>query len=101
KITFYCQHVDTYGNIITNLDKQLFEKVANGRKSFSFYNSALGCIEKCSLLDTYTYTTSSNYIFIFSQSGFLEIARKYTPLAYFLNLDNKKFKDWQFIITFL
>jgi len=82
-ISFRGQHVDNYGNIITNLTKEKFEEVAKGRKHFDFYNSTLGKFKEQRIVDTYN-DGNETLSFLFGHSQYLEIWMKYYPLAKFI-----------------
>ncbi|MCL2130984.1 MAG: SAM-dependent chlorinase/fluorinase [Lentimicrobiaceae bacterium] len=82
-ITFRGQYVDSYGNIITNLHKEVFEKVADGRKRFDFYNTALNRYEKQKIVRSY-HSGMGMLSFSFGHSQYLEIWSKDMPLSRFI-----------------
>jgi S-adenosylmethionine hydrolase len=77
------QHIDSYGNIVTNLTKEKFDKVANGRKRFDFYNSTLNKYENQRIVHTYQ-SGNESLSFVFGHSQYLEIWIKYAPLDKFI-----------------
>lgn len=65
-------YIDTYGNIITNVDKELFEEVCKDRQ-FKIYLTRAGyTISK--IHEKYSGVPEGEKVAIFSNSGFLEIA---------------------------
>lgn len=65
-------YIDTYGNIITNVDRELFEEVRKGRQ-FKIYLTRAGyTISK--IHQKYSGVAEGEKVAIFSNSGFLEIA---------------------------
>jgi S-adenosylmethionine hydrolase len=65
-------YIDAYGNIITNVDKTLFNEVC-GERSFKIYLTRAGyTISKIS--NKYSEVPEGEKVAIFSNSGFLEIA---------------------------
>ena len=101
-IFFNAQHIDSYGNIITNLHKDLFEKVAQGRTQFEFYHTALGVVKKQKIAHSYNDITKSSVLFLFGHSQYLEILMKYAPFDKFLFEHNVSHNmlDWKFSIFF-
>ena len=103
-ITFYALHVDNYGNIITNLEKELFYKVANGRTRFDFHHRNLDKdkYRKQKITASYNEVTKSSIQFLFGHSGYLEILMKQAPLNKFLFSHNASHntQDWKFTIYF-
>ena len=100
-IAFNAQHIDSYGNIITNLHKDLFEKVAQGRTKFAFYHTALGVVKKQKIAHSYN-DAAPSLLFLFGHSQYLEILMKYAPFDKFLFAHNVSHNmlDWKFSIFF-
>lgn len=101
-ILFEAQHIDNYGNIITNLKKELFEKVAKGRTHFDFYNTYFGRVDKQKIAHSYNDTAKSDVLFLFGHSHYLEILTKYAPFDKLLLEHNatRNMRAWQFTILF-
>ena len=101
-ILFEAQHIDNYGNIITNLKKELFEKVAKDRTHFDFYNTYFGTVEKQKIAHSYNDTAKSDVLFLFGHSRYLEILTKYAPFDKLLleHNANRNMRAWQFNIFF-
>ena len=101
-ITFYAQHIDNYGNIITNLHKDLFEKVSKGRTRFAFHLSSLKRVEKQKIAHSYNDSSKSEILFLFGHSHYLEIWTKYMPFNKFLleNNAHRNMFNWKFTIYF-
>ena len=100
-ISFRGQHIDNYGNIITNLSKKLFDEVANGRKRFDFYNIALQKRENQRIVQTYN-SGNESLSFLFGHSQYLEIWTKDMPLDKFIlgQSANHNKLDLNFMISF-
>jgi len=101
-ISFNAQHIDNYGNIITNLHKDLFEKVAKGRTRFDFHHTSLGIVKKHKIATSYNETMKSSLLFLFGHSQYLEILMKYAPFNKLLLEHNASHNmlDWRFTIYF-
>ena len=101
-ITFNAVYIDNYGNIITNLHKDLFEKVANGRTRFDFYHTDLGTFKQQKLAHSYYDTSKSGLLFLFGHHLHLEMLTKEAPLDKFLLGHNAapNMSGWRFTITF-
>ncbi len=65
-------YIDTYGNLITNINKETFEEVANGRSFKIYLTRADYTISK--IHKKYSEVPEGEKVAIFSNSGFLEIA---------------------------
>jgi len=100
-ISFSGQHIDNYGNIITNLHKDLFEKVAQGRKHFDFYNTTLSKYREQEMVQTYD-SGDKPLLFLFGHSQYLEIGMKYFLLDKFIlgQSANRNKLDLKFTIFF-
>ena len=101
-ISFDVQHIDNYGNIITNLHEDLFKEVAKERTQFGFYNTYLGTIKKQKIAHSYNDSTKSELLFLFGHSNYLEILTKYAPFDKFIlgHNANHNIRDWKFTIYF-
>jgi len=69
QITGTVVHVDNYGNLITNIEKELFEHLCEGRT----YAIHFGREVSHQILDTYGQTEDGECFTIFNCSGLLEI----------------------------
>jgi S-adenosylmethionine hydrolase len=100
-ISFHGQHIDNYGNIVTNLHKTKFDEVAKGRKRFDFYNTTLNKYERQKIVHTYNGGNES-LSFLFGHSQYLEIWMKYFPLDKFIlgQSANHNQLDLNFMIFF-
>ena len=100
KIIFHSQHIDSYGNIITNLKKEFFDAVAGERTIFDFYCTQTGIKKKYRISMEYNdkYKFDDQLIFLFGQSQYLEISARYAPLAKILRAE---FFNLEFTINFL
>jgi len=67
----HVDHIDTYGNVFTNIDKETFERVGNGRGFQLFINSSVS-IDKLS--EHYCDVHPGESLVLFGSSGMLEIA---------------------------
>ncbi|MBN1251673.1 MAG: SAM-dependent chlorinase/fluorinase [Bacteroidales bacterium] len=65
-------YIDSYGNIITNVTKDLFEKVGKNRGFNIFVQSKSNKISKIS--KTYTQTAQGELLALFNSANYLEIA---------------------------
>ena len=101
-ISFNVQHIDNYGNIITNLHKDLFEKIAKGRTRFDFYHTALGVTRRQKISLSYNDSGKSALLFLFGHNHFLEILTKHAPLDKLLlgHSASPNMLDWKFTIYF-
>ena len=101
------KHIDTYGNVITNLHKSYFEKIAQGRRKFkfSFANSDEVVISQISKgyqkMVSRIGQTNSNIFFVFGVSGYLEIGYRNSNLAQHYGLENADIMSGNFSFTFL
>ncbi len=76
-------YVDSYGNVITNIDKELFEKQRNGRRFEILLHSMRNKVEKISN-HYYEFTDLGA---IFNSLGLIEIAMNEADVAKLLSLD--------------
>ena len=81
KIIFHSQYIDSYGNIITNLHKNLFDKIAEGRISFDFYCTQMGTQKNCRISMDYNDKFGDQCLLLFGHSQYLEICVRYAPFA--------------------
>jgi len=65
-------YIDSYGNVITNVTKELFEKTAKNRDFNIFVQSKSNKISKIS--KTYTETSQGEILALFNSVNYLEIA---------------------------
>lgn len=64
-------HIDAFGNVILNIDRNLFERVGQGR-SFELYFKRFDPI--CEMSKKYSDQTEGEILCLFNSSGLLEIA---------------------------
>jgi len=76
-------HVDNYGNVVTNIDQSLFERVRNGRQ-FALYFKRYDPITYLS--QHYGESEIGDTLCRFNSTGYLEIAMNLTPAADSLGL---------------
>ncbi|NLJ83257.1 MAG: SAM-dependent chlorinase/fluorinase [Bacteroidales bacterium] len=87
-IVFHIKHIDSYGNIITNLHKDVFEKVAKDRKKIRLYIHELGDEMKFQIVDSYSDVAKyTSPIVFFNIAGYMEISFKFSKLANYLAID--------------
>jgi len=65
-------HIDSYGNVISNITQELFDEHCKGRDFSISYNHSLNKINKIRTL--YSEVSEGNYLALFGSSGNLEIA---------------------------
>ena len=101
-ISFNAQYIDSYGNIITNLDRKKFDAIADGRTHFEFYQSSLGTYKKQKISASYDEPAKSPLLFLFGHSQYLEICMKYAPFDKFIleHNANHNMLNWRFSIIF-
>ena len=63
-------HVDHYGNLISNIDRETFDRVGKGRR----YNIKIGRENVSAVADTYSRYDQGDCVVIFNHHGFLEVA---------------------------
>ena len=97
RIVFHSQYIDSYGNIITNLPKSLFDKVAGGRATFDFYCTQIGIKEKRRISIDYNDILGDQFILLFGHTQYLEILVRYAPFAQILRAESL---NLEFSITF-
>ncbi|HPX59247.1 MAG: SAM hydrolase/SAM-dependent halogenase family protein [Bacteroidales bacterium] len=99
-IEFGVKYIDNYGNIVTDLHKDTFDKIAQGRKKMWIYYRGMGNNMKIQLVDTYNNVYTYSRVFaLFNTSGYLEIVANYSKLSgVFLN--NSRDYDRRFILGF-
>jgi len=97
KIAFCCRYVDSYGNIITNLHKNFFDKIADGRTTFDFYCTQIGIKKNRKISTDYNDKFSDEFMLLFGHSQYLEICMKYAPFAKILRAESL---NLEFTITF-
>jgi S-adenosylmethionine hydrolase len=97
KIVFHSQYIDSYGNIITNLDKDFFDKVADGQTTFDFYCTQTGTKKRRKISMGYNNNSDERLILLFGHSGYMEISARYASFAKILRTE---FLNLEFTITF-
>jgi len=97
KIAFCSQYVDSYGNIITNLHKDFFDEIADGRTVFDFYCTQTGTKKNRKISQDYNDKLGDQFILLFGHSQYLEISARYAPFAKILRADSL---NLEFTITF-
>ncbi len=80
-------YIDNYGNAITNVTKEQFERIQNNRKFKIFSGSNNFPIEKIS--ETYLEDDENDLIALFNSLGLLEIAMVNSSVAQLFNLEVK------------
>jgi S-adenosyl-L-methionine hydrolase (adenosine-forming) len=78
-------YVDSYRNAVTNITKDIFDRIGKGRNYEILVQSNHYRISRIS--KTYDERSSGEIIALFNNSGFLEIAIQYGNAAELLNLD--------------
>ena len=96
-LAFKVKHIDSYGNIITDLKRADFEKYANGRM-FNFSSNCNHESAMCKITNTYT---AADPFFVFNTNDYLEIGSNGSDFAAVLSLSNRDFTQWNLYITFL
>lgn len=96
QIICMAQYIDSFGNIITNLHKDLFENVAKGRTIFTVLSQTLNIKQKCRLLNDYN-ESNHNPLVLFGHHNYLELSVSYTSMG---NLLKGGLMKIQFIIDF-
>lgn len=77
-------YIDSYSNAITNISRDIFERVGSGKPFEIFVQSNHYKINKIS--NTYSEVPSGELVALFNSSGLLEIAMAYGPIAKLLEL---------------
>lgn len=77
-------YVDSYGNLISNVDRQTFERIGTNREFSIYLNSELEKIEKIN--KHYFETASGELLAIFNSLGLLEIAMRDGNISQLLQL---------------
>lgn len=77
-------HVDVYGNVITNIDRKLFDAVGQGKDFQIWFRKGQHVIDSISSL--YTNVPEGEKLALFGRSGFLEIAINRSNAAQLLGL---------------
>ncbi len=65
-------HIDSYGNVITNITESMFKKARKGRDFSISYNHSMNKIRK--IRTVYSDVSEGNYLALFGSMGYLEIA---------------------------
>ncbi|MDD2622736.1 MAG: SAM-dependent chlorinase/fluorinase [Bacteroidales bacterium] len=99
-VEFGVKYVDNYGNIVTDLHKSLFDRVAKGRKNLQIHIKGIGNY-KLTLVDSYDdVARNDKLVLTFNHASYLEIASKYGRLAMVLDITDPKIYDCRFRLTF-
>jgi S-adenosylmethionine hydrolase len=77
-------YIDSFQNVITNIDKKIFEKVGQNRNFVIYVQSKGNKISKIN--KTYNQTSEGELLAIFNSAGFLEIAIRNGRAAELFNL---------------
>ena len=80
-IVFMAQYIDSYGNIITNLHRDLFDSVAKGRTSFIIRTALMETKKSRKISKDYVGNSQNETLFIFGHSNYLELATRFSPLG--------------------
>ncbi len=96
------KHIDSYGNVITNLKKDTFMQVAKGRKRFTFYTNIDKEEYKVYISKTYEdiYNTQNDLFFVFSESQYLEFGIYKTSWKEMMAHHTKDLSKIEFTIKF-
>ena len=78
-------YIDTFGNIITNITRQEFDRVAKGRRYEILIQSNRYKVKAIS--NTYNAVEDGEFVAIFNSAGHLEVAQNKGRIASILNLD--------------
>ncbi len=100
-IEFGVKHIDSYGNIITDLDHNTFSKIAKGRDKVSIYIKGMGNYN-VRIANAYS-DVSKNVpiIAVFNLAGYLEIASKFCGIAFLLDFKIANVYDHRFTLSFI
>lgn len=81
-------HIDSYSNVITNIDRKLFEQSRRGRQFIIYIDNPSNKIDL--LVNSYSDAHDGNLIALFNSVGLLEIAIKKDHVAnlYRLNMES-------------
>ncbi len=80
-------HIDSYGNVITNVSKDLFERVRKNRDFKMYIQKQSNLITKINT--SYNQSTEGDLLAIFNSINYLEIAIRKGNAYQLLNLDKK------------
>jgi S-adenosyl-L-methionine hydrolase (adenosine-forming) len=78
-------YIDTFGNIITNITRQEFDRVAKGRRYEILIQSNRYKVK--SISTAYNAVEDGEFVAIFNSAGHLEVAQNKGRIASILNLD--------------
>jgi len=89
-------YIDTYGNLVTNVSRNLFEKIRNGRKFRIYVRSATYSVSKIS--NNYNEVIEGEMVALLNYSGLIEIAMHNANCAKMLGVEVRssmvvEFKD--------
>lgn len=106
-ITAQVKYVDAYGNVVTNIRKDDFERWAHGRSKFKFRYSNTKEEVISSVGRNYNEIVSkiknmrSNIFFVFGVHGYLEVGYHNSNLALHYNLNNDGIMNGSFYFEFI
>jgi len=80
-------YIDTYSNVFTNINRELFERIRKGRKFTIYVNSKHNQVQRIS--QTYSDVPVGDLVALFNSVNLLEIAIHKGPAAQLFNLDTK------------
>ncbi len=100
-VEFGVKYIDNYGNIITDLHKDVFDKIADNRKKICIYFNGLGQKVKIQVVDSYSDVAKNSAISaLFNISGYLEISTKFFKMSRLLGHDTPHIYDNRFTLYF-
>jgi len=99
-IEFGVKYIDSYGNIITDLHRDTFTKIAKGRDKVSIYIKGMGK-NNVRIVNAYSDVSKNvSMIALFNVAGYLEIASKFCGIAFILDLKISNVYDHRFTLSF-
>lgn len=100
-IEFGVKYIDNYGNIITDLHKDLFDRIAKNRRKICIYFNGVGQKVKIQVVDSYTDVAKNSAISaLFNIAGYLEISTKFFKMARLIGHDIPHLYDYRFTLYF-
>ncbi len=98
-IEFGVKYIDNYGNIVTNLHKEVFDKIAKDKKNIWIYYKGFGDNIKVRFVNAYSDVNKSNTVLaLFNISGYLEIATNFFKISTIL--PNNNYYEHRFTLGF-
>lgn len=100
-IEFGVKYVDSYGNITTDLHRDVFNKIAKGRNKISIYIKGMGNT-KVRIGKSYS-DVAKNYlpVALFNLAGYLELSVKFSKIASVLDVKSANVYDHRFSLSFI